>query len=94
MSVAAVNINGERALFSQYNNQVDIAAFGVGVKSTVTMNSGTDFDYTTWDGTSIASPHIAGVTALIWSHHPSKSAAEVHSALECSAAMPEEYGNN
>ena len=30
----------------------------------------------------------------IWSHHPSKSAAKVHSALECSAAMPEQYGNN
>jgi hypothetical protein len=42
----------------------------------------------------MASPHIAGVAVLIWSHHPSKSAAEVRSALECSAAMPEEYGNN
>eukprot|EP00957_Ditylum_brightwellii_P061320 4654180-Ditylum_brightwellii.AAC.1 len=38
--------------------------------------NGTDFDYTTWDGTSMASLHIAGVTALIWSHHPSKSAAK------------------
>eukprot|EP00957_Ditylum_brightwellii_P032429 2457002-Ditylum_brightwellii.AAC.1 len=94
MSVAAVNINGERAPFSQYNDQVDIAAPGVGVKSTVTTNSGTDFDYTTWDGTSMASPHVAGVAALIWSHHPSKSAAEVRSALECSAVMPEQYGNN
>jgi len=94
MSVAAVDINGERAPFSQYNDQVDIAAPGVGVKSTVTTNSGTDFDYTTWDGTSMASPHVAGVAALIWSHHPSKSAAEVRSALECSAVMPEQYGNN
>ena len=42
----------------------------------------------------MASPHIAGITALNWSHHPSKSAAKVRSALECSAAVPEEYGNN
>ena len=41
----------------------------------------------------MASPHIDGIAALIWSHHPSKSAAEVRSALECSAAMTEEYGN-
>eukprot|EP00957_Ditylum_brightwellii_P065036 4933433-Ditylum_brightwellii.AAC.1 len=34
MSVAAVDINGERAPFSQYNDQVDIAAPDVGVKST------------------------------------------------------------
>ena len=81
-------INGERVPFSQYNDQVDIAAPGVGVKSTVTMNSGIDLDYTMWDGTSMASLHIAGVAALIWSHHPSKNSAKVRSALECSAAMP------
>jgi serine protease len=41
----------------------------------------------------MASLHIAGIAALIWSHHTSKSAAKVRLALECSAAMPEEYGN-
>eukprot|EP00957_Ditylum_brightwellii_P116808 8909044-Ditylum_brightwellii.AAC.1 len=30
---------------------------------------------------------IAGVAELIWSHHPSKSAVEVRSALEWSAAI-------
>eukprot|EP00957_Ditylum_brightwellii_P018509 1392164-Ditylum_brightwellii.AAC.1 len=39
MSITAVDMNGERASFSQYNDQVDIIAPGVGVKSTVTMNS-------------------------------------------------------
>uniref|UniRef100_A0A7S4SJ16 subtilisin n=1 Tax=Ditylum brightwellii TaxID=49249 RepID=A0A7S4SJ16_9STRA len=94
MSVAAVNSNSVKASFSQYNDQVDIAAPGVGVKSTVTTSSGASFSYATWGGTSMASPHVAGVAALIWSHHPSKSAAEVRSALECSAVMPEQYGNN
>eukprot|EP00957_Ditylum_brightwellii_P117748 8982780-Ditylum_brightwellii.AAC.1 len=42
----------------------------------------------------MASPHVAGIAALIWSHHPSKSAAKVCSALGWSAAMPKEYGNN
>eukprot|EP00957_Ditylum_brightwellii_P118356 9026552-Ditylum_brightwellii.AAC.1 len=42
----------------------------------------------------MASLVIAGVAELIWSNHPSKNAAEVHSALECSAAMPEVFGNN
>eukprot|EP00957_Ditylum_brightwellii_P136452 10406590-Ditylum_brightwellii.AAC.1 len=76
MSAVAVDINGERPPFSQYNNQADIAAPGVGVKSIVTTNSGTDFDYTMWDGTSMASPHVADITALSWSHHPSKSTAD------------------
>uniref|UniRef100_A0A7S4SJC0 subtilisin n=1 Tax=Ditylum brightwellii TaxID=49249 RepID=A0A7S4SJC0_9STRA len=94
MSVAAVNSNSVKASFSQYNDQVDIAAPGVGVKSTVTTSSGASFSYATWGGTSMASPHVAGVAALIWSHHPSKSAAEVRSALECSAVMPEQYGDD
>eukprot|EP00957_Ditylum_brightwellii_P115047 8775059-Ditylum_brightwellii.AAC.1 len=42
----------------------------------------------------MASLHVAGIAALIWSHHPSKSTAKICLALECSAAMPEEYGNN
>eukprot|EP00957_Ditylum_brightwellii_P008383 634613-Ditylum_brightwellii.AAC.1 len=94
MSVAAVESNGDRAGFSQYNNQVDIAAPGVDIKSTVTMNAGRDFGYTSWDGTSMASPHVAGVAALIWSHYPSKSVADVRTALECSAVMPEQYGDD
>mmetsp|Transcript_26603 Transcript_26603/g.38891 ORF Transcript_26603/g.38891 Transcript_26603/m.38891 type:complete len:599 (-) Transcript_26603:72-1868(-) len=94
MSVAAVDINGERAPFSQYNDQVDIAAPGVDIKSTVTMNAGRDFGYTSKYGTSMASPHVAGVAALIWSHYPSKSVAEVRTALECSAVMPEQYGDD
>ena len=35
MSVAATDINNVRASFSQYNDAIDIAAPGVGIKSTV-----------------------------------------------------------
>lgn len=38
MSVAAVDSNEERASFSQYNDQVDIAAPGVSVISTIPNN--------------------------------------------------------
>lgn len=40
MSVAAVDQNSQRAVFSQYNSQVDIAAPGVQVLSTVPVSSG------------------------------------------------------
>lgn len=42
MSVAAIDENKQWATFSQYNSQVDIAAPGVGVLSTVPMGGGSE----------------------------------------------------
>jgi len=80
MSVAAVDSDNKKAWFSQYNDEVDIAAPGVDVLSTVPGGR-----YASLRGTSMASPHIAGVAALIWSHHPSKTAQEIRHALESTA---------
>jgi hypothetical protein len=41
--------------------------------------------YGSASGTSMACPHVAGVAALIWSHHPEKSAREVWEAMVYSA---------
>jgi Subtilisin-like serine proteases len=80
MSVAAVDSDGFIASFSQRNSQVEIAAPGVGVLSTVTGGG-----YRRFDGTSMACPHVAGVAALVWSNFPQKSAAEIRQALTKSA---------
>eukprot|EP00979_Chaetoceros_neogracilis_P000395 scaffold101_cov258-Chaetoceros_neogracile.AAC.1 len=95
MSVAAVDRFGNKAGFSQYNDQVEIAAPGVAVKSTIVGG-----DYDSWSGTSMATPHVAGVAALIWSHDPTKSATEVRNALTATArkrdgtiGRDDEYGH-
>ncbi|MBS3796815.1 S8 family serine peptidase [Pseudoalteromonas sp. BDTF-M6] len=80
MSVAAVDSNGTKASFSQYNSQVEIAAPGVAVNSTLPNNS-----YAAWSGTSMATPHVAGVAALVWSHYPSCSNDQVRTAMALSA---------
>jgi hypothetical protein len=85
MSVAAVDSNKNKASFSQYNNQVEIAAPGVSVQSTITTNSGTGFSYASWSGTSMATPHVAGVAALVWSHFPSCTPYQIRQALIQSA---------
>lgn len=41
--------------------------------------------YEAWNGTSMATPHVSGVAALIWSHHPNKTNADIRRALELSA---------
>lgn len=80
VSVAAVDSSGAKASFSQYNNQVEIAAPGVNVNST--WNNGA---YKAISGTSMATPHVSGVAALVWSHYPQCSNAQIRNALNKSA---------
>lgn len=41
--------------------------------------------YEFWDGTSMSTPHVSGVAALIWSADPSKTNVEVREALSSTA---------
>lgn len=42
-------------------------------------------DYTAWGGTSFATPHVAGVAALLWSLKPSATAADIRNAITATA---------
>ena len=75
ISVAAINSSKVVASFSQRNSQVDIAAPGVGIRSTIPGG------YASWGGTSMATPHVSAVAALIWSARPSATNEQVRTAL-------------
>lgn len=77
VSVAALDRSLERAEFSQRNHQVTLTGPGVDVLSTAT-GGGT----TRMSGTSMATPHVAGVAALVWSNYKSCSATEIVDALK------------
>ncbi|TLX47410.1 alkaline serine protease [Pseudoalteromonas phenolica] len=80
VSVAAVDSRENKASFSQYNSQVEIAAPGVGVNSTWNNNN-----YRSISGTSMATPHVSGVAALVWSHFPECNNQQIRDALNSTA---------
>ncbi|HCZ9279612.1 TPA: S8 family serine peptidase [Vibrio alginolyticus] len=51
----------------------------VGQEITVATTSGEDYEY--YNGTSMATPHVTGVAGLVWSYHPTCTAAQVRNAL-------------
>jgi serine protease len=67
IAVASTTREGGRSSFSNYGSKIDVAAPGSDIASTV--NSGTTTPstegYSLMNGTSMASPHVAGVAALM-----------------------------
>jgi type VII secretion-associated serine protease mycosin len=80
IAVAAVNVSGARAEFSEQNSSVVLSAPGVAV-----LGAGPHGEYIDADGTSPAAALVSGVVALIRSRYPTLSPALVEQALITSA---------
>jgi thermitase len=81
VSVAATDNNDARASFSNANADVEIAAPGVNVLSSYDSSN---TSYTTLSGTSMATPHVAGVAAIIRGRNPTFTAAQTRTKLDAS----------
>lgn len=68
LSVAATDEGDVRAWFSNYGANVDLAAPGVRIWSTMSNNPYHPWDYARYNGTSMATPNAAAVAALIISY--------------------------
>ncbi|WP_033306772.1 S8 family serine peptidase [Streptomyces iakyrus] len=99
ITVAATNRAGSRASYSNYGTVVDISAPGGETRTTTangilsTLNSGTKTpsseNYTYYQGTSMATPHVAGLAALMKSANSALTPAQIESAIKANArALP------
>ena len=77
ISVAATDQRDRKASFSNFGANVDVSAPGVNIYSTFP-----DDTYTFLDGTSMASPHAAGLAALVWSRNPTLTNQQVRQTVE------------
>ena len=85
--VAATTSSGGRASYSNFGSIVDLAAPGSGIYSTLnagTTTPGAD-SYASYSGTSMATPHVAAVAALMLSVNSALTPDEVESKLKSSA---------
>ncbi len=62
ISVGATDHKDQKTSWSNYGQNVDVAAPGASILSTTK-----DGSYATKSGTSMASPHVAGLAGLVWS---------------------------
>ncbi|THF88066.1 subtilisin-like serine protease [Deinococcus sp. KSM4-11] len=100
ITVGAVGPDGRRAPYSNYGPRIDVMApggnssLGVtvgadtypgGVLSTTYDDATSTYQYEFLDGTSMASPHVAGAVALLLGQNPALTPAQVLARLKASA---------
>jgi len=90
IAVASITSTGGLSSFSQYGaTTVDIGAPGSGIWSTVPkrVKGKLASGYASYNGTSMAAPHVSGAAALYKSSFPAATAADVKAAI-MAAAVP------
>ncbi len=78
--VGSITSAGQRSSFSGYGNQLDIVAPGSAILSTIRNNQ-----YASYNGTSMATPHVSAIAGMILSRFPNLTRLQVVNIIEASA---------
>lgn len=87
IAVAATDPNDSKASFSEYGSWVDVAAPGVSIYSTFPnhTNQFGALNYGSLSGTSMATPFVAGLAALVWTTPYGTTNTDVRNRIENTA---------
>ena len=87
IAVAATDVNDKKASWSSFGKWVDVAAPGVEIYSTFPNHTNTigQTNYGYASGTSMATPHVAGLAALVWTTSYGGNNADVRRQIEATA---------
>lgn len=108
IAVGATGFDNIRAPYSNFGTSIDVVApggnldvdlsgdsYADGVLQQTISSSGEGFSYRFFEGTSMASPHVAGVVALMREVAPNASPSQIQAALQQSAlnlGAADQYG--
>lgn len=84
ITVGSTEIDDDRSSFSNYGTCVDIFAPGTNIRSATNTNNASSGNKS---GTSMASPHVAGVVALYLEDNPSATPTQVNTAIVDNASL-------
>lgn len=82
ISVGATDQQDKKTSFSNFGPTVSVMAPGLGIYSTIASSNS---DYGTFSGTSMSTPLVAGLAALVIATNPSFSADQVKARIQSSA---------
>lgn len=82
LAVGATNAYDQRSWYSNYGAGLSVVAPGDSIYSTVPTSSGS---YGAMSGTSMATPHVTGLAALIWSLSPGLTVDQVRNIIQSTA---------
>lgn len=85
IEVASTDANDKKSSFSNFGKKISVAAPGTAILSTLptySVSSKKPLNYGKLSGTSMASPHVAGLAGLILSQKPNLKPAEVTKIIE------------
>jgi hypothetical protein len=111
LAVGSVGFDRKRVDYSNYGPQIDLVAPGGdtdvdlngdgypdGILQQTFRSSPTSFGFYYYEGTSMATPHVSGVAALLFARNPAATAALVRQAMQATAldlgqaGRDDEYG--
>jgi len=85
LTVGALDQSGGPAIFSSGSQHVDLAAPGVAIPVAVPATYQPPPSYTSFDGTSFASPIVAGAAAWVWTARPTLDVSQLFEIMRGSA---------